>query len=82
MIRLMMAAAVTVCLAFPGAGSAQSGYSYPGYTQPDPYYHPQHHPRVHREVNCHELRSACMHKRELGEQGEGNCARYRELCRR
>jgi hypothetical protein len=30
---------------------------------------------------CRELRLACMHKRELGEEGMGNCQRYRELCR-
>ena len=29
---------------------------------------------------CRELRAACMHKEELGEQGMGNCRRYRELC--
>jgi hypothetical protein len=27
------------------------------------------------------LRQACLHKEELGEQGMGNCRRYRELCR-
>ena len=30
---------------------------------------------------CRELREACIHKEELGEQGEGNCRRYRETCR-
>jgi hypothetical protein len=34
----------------------------------------------HRE--CEELRLACLHKEELGEEGEGNCRRYRETCRR
>jgi hypothetical protein len=29
---------------------------------------------------CKELRRACLHKDELGEQGEGNCQRYRETC--
>ena len=29
---------------------------------------------------CRELRPACMHKEELGEQGMGNCRRFRELC--
>jgi hypothetical protein len=28
------------------------------------------------------LRQACLHKEELGEQGMGNCRRYRELCGR
>ena len=30
---------------------------------------------------CAELRNACLHKDELGEQGEGNCRRYRRTCR-
>jgi hypothetical protein len=29
---------------------------------------------------CRELRRACVYKRELGERGEGNCARYRAEC--
>jgi hypothetical protein len=40
-------------------------------------------PRYHHgrgPSRCRELRAACMHKRELGEQGMGNCRRYRELC--
>lgn len=32
-------------------------------------------------ANCRELRRACMYKRELGEEGMGNCQRYREMCR-
>lgn len=31
--------------------------------------------------DCRELREACLRKDELGEQGEGNCRRYRQLCR-
>ena len=38
-------------------------------------------PPVRRGVNCEELRYACLNKERLGEQGEGNCRRYRELCR-
>jgi hypothetical protein len=34
----------------------------------------------HGGGNCRELRAACMHKDELGETGQGNCQRYRELC--
>ncbi|MFE1602055.1 hypothetical protein [Methylobacterium sp. ID0610] len=29
---------------------------------------------------CRELRQACLHKDELGEQGAGNCRRYRRMC--
>jgi hypothetical protein len=24
---------------------------------------------------------ACLHKDQLGEQGQGNCRRYRQMCR-
>jgi hypothetical protein len=34
----------------------------------------------HAGRECRELRAACMHKEELGEQGQGNCQRYREMC--
>jgi hypothetical protein len=34
-----------------------------------------------RQQDCEELRSACLHKEELGEEGEGNCRRYRENCK-
>jgi hypothetical protein len=30
---------------------------------------------------CEELRAACLNKDRLGEQGEGNCRRYRQTCR-
>jgi hypothetical protein len=83
MIKLMMAAMIAITMALPGVSVAQS-YSYPGYYYGYPYSRERHH-RHHEarpDVDCHSLRAACMHKRELGEQGEGNCARYRELCRR
>jgi hypothetical protein len=35
--------------------------------------------RPDRQV-CAQLRRACLHKDELGEQGEGNCRRYRRTC--
>jgi hypothetical protein len=31
---------------------------------------------------CEQLRRACENKDVLGEQGEGNCRRYRETCQR
>lgn len=31
---------------------------------------------------CDELRRACENKDRLGEQGEGNCRKYREACQR
>jgi hypothetical protein len=41
--------------------------------------------RIHRHhhgygADCRELRQACLNKGELGEQGQGNCRRYREVC--
>jgi hypothetical protein len=81
MIKLMMAAMIAITIAFPGISAAQP-YSYPGYA-PYPYSREHHrHHQARPDVDCHSLRAACLHKRELGEQGEGNCARYRELCRR
>ncbi len=32
--------------------------------------------------DCVELRKACLYKEELGEEGQGNCQRYRRLCGR
>lgn len=29
---------------------------------------------------CRELRYACRHKEELGEEGMGNCRRYHRMC--
>jgi hypothetical protein len=26
------------------------------------------------------LRLACLHKEEMGEQGQGNCRRYHKVC--
>jgi hypothetical protein len=37
--------------------------------------------RVRGGPDCRELRAACLNKERLGEQGEGNCRRYRRLCR-
>jgi hypothetical protein len=30
---------------------------------------------------CTELRRACLHEEELGEQGQSNCEGYRETCK-
>ena len=35
-----------------------------------------------RSSQCEELRLACENKDALGEQGEGNCRRYRQTCQR
>jgi hypothetical protein len=54
----------------------------PGYHPPPPaaYYGP---PPAYAYAGgqCWQLRRACLHREELGEEGMGNCRRYRELCR-
>lgn len=35
----------------------------------------------HNSSHCYELRAACMKKHQLGEEGQGNCQRYRAECR-
>ena len=34
-----------------------------------------------RQQDCEELRSACLHKEELGGEGGGNCRRFRDTCK-
>jgi hypothetical protein len=46
---------------------------------PGPGFH--EHGRDGYARECEELRRACLYKHELGEEGEGNCERYREQCR-
>ena len=43
----------------------------------DPYYGDHHH---FAGGQCRELRKACLHKEDLGEEGQGNCRRYRAMC--
>ena len=42
-------------------------------------YHNHRHPGY--GADCRELRESCLRKEELGEEGRGNCRRYREVCR-
>ena len=39
-------------------------------------------PQAASAQSCRELRRACEMKDQLGEQGQGNCRRYREACER
>jgi hypothetical protein len=74
--------AIVALLAVPGLSFAQGFEVGPGGIRVHPGY------GHHREYgggyrpDCRELRAACMHKEELGEEGAGNCRRYRELCGR
>jgi len=47
---------------------------------PDEYRYNRRHEYRGDRGECRELRLACVHKEELGEQGLGNCRRYREVC--
>jgi hypothetical protein len=48
----------------------------PGGVRIEPDHHNQG--RSVGRGRCAELRQACLHKEELGEQGQGNCRRYRQ----
>jgi hypothetical protein len=68
--------AVAALLALPTSAFSQTFQIGPGGVQvnPDrPYAQAGGH-------ECRELRLACIHRDELGEQGQGNCERYRRLC--
>ena len=92
--RLALAAAAVVWLTMPAPSHAQVncqdlyGRMTWSYQHHDPRYQEraaryarncQHKPQMGQM--CRELRAACMHKNELGEQGAGNCRQYRERCR-
>ena len=51
----------------------------PGGVRVGPGYH-RHYYNRYGEGRCAELRQACVHKGQLGEEGMGNCRRYREMC--
>ncbi|MGC1862801.1 MAG: hypothetical protein WA733_17230 [Methylocystis sp.] len=55
----------------------------PGGVRVDPgrRHHGYYEGRSASDSRCGELRRACMHKGELGEEGGGNCRRYRDMCR-
>jgi hypothetical protein len=71
---------IAALLGFAGPALAQDLDIGPGGVEISPYGHHRRHDRDRGD--CRELRAACMHKEELGEEGQGNCQRYRELCRR
>ena len=72
-----LALAVAALFALPASAFSQDVEIGPGGVQINPGYHHHH----HEEGDCRELRAACLHKDELGEQGQGNCERYRRMCR-
>lgn len=88
MLRLsLVVVSLSAFLAFPGVGFAQGFYFGPGDVRIDDgrgYYGERRYYEERRagppRGMCRELRRACMFKEELGEEGMGNCRRYRRLC--
>ncbi|ACL61290.1 hypothetical protein [Methylobacterium nodulans] len=80
---LLGAVALSVLVSSSGMGLAQGISVGPGGVRVDDgrrdYYEERR--RGPSPGMCRELRQACLHKEELGEQGAGNCRRYRRLCR-
>ena len=67
--------------ALPTGAFSQAAEFLPTGVRIYPYERPYERPyRRHYGGECRELRQACLHKEELGEQGQGNCRRYREVC--
>lgn len=76
------AMATAALFAVPGSAFSQGIEFGPGGVRINPGYHQRHYEgRSGYDVDCQALRRACLHKEELGEVGQGNCERYRRLCR-
>jgi hypothetical protein len=77
MRKYILAAATAALFVVPTYAFSQEIHIGPGGVRVGPGYH---HYYNYGGGRCRELRAACMHKEELGEQGMGNCRRYREMC--
>lgn len=77
MYTYAFALAATVLFALPSTAFSQGIQIGPGGVQIDPQYHGR---SVGRD-NCEQLRRECLNREELGEEGEGNCRKYRRLCK-
>jgi hypothetical protein len=75
------AIAAAALFAFPASAFSQGIEFGPGGVRIEPpYYHGYYQGRSASGGQCRELRRACLHKEELGEEGQGNCRRYRQIC--
>jgi hypothetical protein len=78
---VLSTAALAALVAVPHTGFAQGFYVGPGGVGFDDgrrgYYEERR--GGYREM-CRELRRACLYKEELGDEGRGNCRRYRARC--
>jgi hypothetical protein len=72
-----LAIAAAAVFALPTSAFSQGIEFGPGGVRVDPYYHGR---SAYDGGQCRELRRACLHKEELGEEGQGNCRRYRQIC--
>ena len=78
-MRTYVLAMVSAALfALPTSAFSQAVEFGPGGVRIHPYH--RHGGYGADRGECRELRLACLHKEELGEQGQGNCRRYREVC--
>jgi hypothetical protein len=75
----VLAIATAALFALPTSAFSQGIEFGPGGIRVEPGYHGRSTYRGDRG-ECRELRSACIHKEDLGEEGLGNCRRYRERC--
>jgi hypothetical protein len=76
-----LAIATAALFALPTSAFSQGVVFGPGGVRIEPgYHHGYYQGRSAYRGECRELRLACIHKEELGEQGLGNCRRYREVC--
>lgn len=71
------AIAAAALFAFPASAFSQGIEFGPGGVRIEPPYYQG---RSISGGQCRELRRACLHKEELGEEGQGNCRRYRQIC--
>jgi hypothetical protein len=77
MRRYIFAIATAALFAIPTAAFSEGIYIGPGGVKVGSGHHHYYNQAGGR---CAELRQACMHKGQLGEQGMGNCQRYRAMC--
>jgi hypothetical protein len=77
----ILAIATAALFAIPTAAFSEDIHIGPGGVRIGPSY--GHHRLYNRDEGgrCAEMRQACLHKGQLGEQGMGNCQRYRAMCR-
>ena len=79
MRRYIFAIATAAIFAIPTAAFSESVYIGPGGVRIGSSHHGYYN-RYEGGGRCAELRQACLHKEQLGEQGMGNCQRYRATC--